>query len=69
MMAADLHQRLALTPYSRAEFSSCKPEQFDVDDIVERARLTIVRALPGSWFEFTERAYVDGVSLQLDALE
>lgn len=47
VLAADLRQRLALTPFARVEFSSCKPEAFETDDIVERVRLTIVRAYQG----------------------
>lgn len=46
-MAADLKRRIELTPFARAEFKAITPEAFDTDDIVERARLTIVRAYQG----------------------
>lgn len=46
-LAADLARRLALTPFARAEFAAAKPDAFETDDIVERARLTIVRAYMG----------------------
>lgn len=46
-LAAELRRKLELTPFARAEFESCRPEAFETDDIVERARLTIVRAYLG----------------------
>lgn len=45
--AEDLRRRLTFTPFARAEFQACTPESFNTDDIVERARLTIIRAFLG----------------------
>lgn len=45
--AADLARRLSLTPFAREEFEAASPSAFETDDIVERARLTIVRAYMG----------------------
>lgn len=46
-MAAELARRLVLTPFARAEFAAAVPDAFETDDIIERARLTIVRAYLG----------------------
>ena len=46
-MAADLARRLTLTPFAREEFAAASPGDFETDDIIERARLTIVRAYMG----------------------
>ncbi len=45
--AAELARRLWLTPFAREEFEAVDASSFDPDDIVERARLTIVRAYMG----------------------
>ncbi|MGE0022495.1 MAG: DNA adenine methylase [Hyphomicrobium sp.] len=45
--ARALKRLLALTPFAREEFRSAAPDAFDTDDIVERARLTIMRAYLG----------------------
>lgn len=45
--AAELQRRLILTPFARAEFAAVTPAAFETDDIIERARLTIVRAYLG----------------------
>jgi DNA adenine methylase len=46
-LALELESRLRLTPFARSEFKAATPEAFDTDDIVERARMTIVRAYQG----------------------
>ena len=46
-LAEDLRRRLHLTPFARAEFAAVDPAAFATDDIVERARLTIVRSYLG----------------------
>lgn len=46
-MAADLARRLTLTPFAREEFAAASPGAFETDDIIERARLTIIRAYFG----------------------
>lgn len=45
--AAELVRRLILTPFARTEFKGASPDAFETDDVVERARLTIVRAYLG----------------------
>lgn len=45
--ATELARRLTLTPFSRVEFQAANPKAFETQDIVERARLTIVRAYMG----------------------
>lgn len=47
VLAEDLRRRLVLTPFARAEFAAATPDAFSSGDIVERARLTIVRAYMG----------------------
>jgi DNA adenine methylase len=46
-MAHELQRRLILTPFARSEFAAVTPAAFETDDIVERARMTIVRAYQG----------------------
>lgn len=46
-LAAELRRRLHLTPFARSEFADADIHAFATDDIVERARLTIVRAYMG----------------------
>ena len=46
-MGAELARRLYLTPFARSEFAAAVPEAFETDDIIERARLTIIRGYMG----------------------
>lgn len=59
-LAADLARRLELTPFARAEFLGANPAAFETDDIVERARLTIVRAYLGHGSNSTDETQSTG---------
>lgn len=47
VLAEDLRRRLLLTPFARTEFAAATPSAFETGDIVERARLTVLRAFMG----------------------
>jgi DNA adenine methylase len=47
-LSEELIRRLKLTPFSRDEYEFCSTENYDAtDDIVEKARMTIVRSFLG----------------------
>lgn len=53
-MAAELHRRLVLTPFARAEFEAISEATLNAEtDIVERARLTLIRSFMGHGSEST----------------
>lgn len=60
VQATELGRRLALTPFARAEFQAASVEAFQTEDIVERARLTIVRAFLGFGSTSVDEAFPTG---------
>ena len=54
VQAAELRRRLELTPFSRDEFEAADEETHEAEaDIIERARLTIIRSFMGHGSEST----------------